>query len=54
MSPTLMRWNEYVKEFKNQAVFWHAWWKISEAQRFGVSADIICTKAKYHYVLRCV
>ena len=42
-------WNEYIKEFKNQTVFWHALWKSSGEPRFGVVADMRrCSRAKYH------
>jgi hypothetical protein len=48
-------WNEFVKEHRERAIFWHNIWKDSGSPREGVVADIRrrC-RAKYHYALRYV
>ena len=48
-------WNEFVNPEKEKAILWRKIWISNGSPRHGHVADIMRrTRAKYHYVIRCI
>jgi hypothetical protein len=48
-------WNQYVKPYREQSIFWHNLWIDVGKSKTGQIAQIMrSTRAKYHYSLRYI
>ncbi len=48
-------WNEFVREYKDSALFWHKLWKDNGSPNSGVLFDLRrSTRYKYHHALKTI
>jgi hypothetical protein len=51
--PMIAGWNDHVKPYKEQSVFWHIIWQDNGCPRHGIIYDIKCkTQTKYKQVIK--